>query len=219
METILNLHSFLPFMKIILLGPPGSGKGTVADRLETKFHLKHISAGQLLREEVAKGTTIGKDIKKIIEKGALVPDELVTQIIKLEVKNKNNYILDGFPRTVNQARAIEDLKVPLVIYLDLTEQEVISRLSGRRVCSSGEHNYHLKFLPPKKAGVCDVDGTKLIRRKDDDPKVIKERFLVYDMLTKPVADYYRKKGLLKRVNAAQSPEKVYGEVRKILKNG
>lgn len=203
-------------MKIILLGPPGSGKGTVADRLEQEFHLKHISAGALLREEVAKGTTIGRDIKKIIEKGNLVPDELVTQIIKLEIGKRDNYILDGFPRTVIQAQQIEDLKIGLVIYLSIAEKEVIERLSGRRVCSTGEHNYQVKFLPPKKAGVCDIDGTKLIRRKDDDPKVIQERFRVYDTLTKPVAEYYRKKGMLKSVDAAQSPEKVYGEVRKIV---
>lgn len=206
-------------MKLILLGPPGSGKGTVADRLEKEFHLKHISAGQLLREEVAKGTTLGKDIQKIIEKGDLAPDELVTQIIKLEIRNKNNYILDGFPRTVNQAKETEELKIGKVIYLDIAEKEVMARLSERRVCSTGEHNYHLKYLPPKKAGVCEVDGTKLIRRKDDDPRMIQERFKVYNKQTKPVVEYYRKKGILKSVDATQSPEKVYGEVRKIFKNG
>ena len=206
-------------MKIILLGPPGSGKGTVADKLAVEFKLKHISAGQLLREEVAKGTTIGRDIKNIIEKGNLVPDELVTQIIKLEIGKKNDYILDGFPRTVFQAREIEDLKINTIIYLDIGEKEVIRRLSGRRICSGGEHNYQVHYLPPKKAGVCDVDGTELIQRKDDNPKVIRERFLVYNKQTKPVVEYYRKKGILKSVNAAQSPEEVYGEVKKILKHG
>ncbi len=203
-------------MKVILLGPPGSGKGTVADTLEKEFHLKHVSAGQLLREEVSKGTTIGKDIKNLIEKGNLVPDELVTQIIKLEIRNKKNYLLDGFPRTVNQAKDTEQFKVDLVVYLDISESEVIQRLSGRRVCSTGEHNYHLKYLPPQKAGICDRDGTKLIQRKDDNPKVIKERFRVYNTLTKPVVDYYRKKVVLKTVNAAQSPEKVYSDVKKVL---
>lgn len=206
-------------MKIILLGPPGSGKGTVADRLEKEFKLKHISAGQLLREEVSKRTTIGKDIKKIIEKGELVPDELVTQIIKLEIRNKKNYLLDGFPRTVNQAKEIEELKIGLAIYLDITEKEVMTRLSGRRVCSTGEHNYNLQYLPPKKEGVCNVDGTKLIQRKDDDPKVILERFKMYNKQTKPVVEFYRKRGVLKSVNAAQRPEKVYEDVKKIIKNG
>lgn len=218
-ETILNSSLFLLSMKIILLGPPGSGKGTVADKLEKEFKFKHISAGQLLREEVAKSTTIGKDIKNIIEKGILVPDELVTQIVKLEIRNKKNYILDGFPRTVPQAQEITDLRINIVIYLDIAEKEVITRLSGRRVCSTGEHNYHLQYIPPKKTGICDVDGTKLVQRKDDAPEVIRERFRVYNKLTKPVAEYYRKKGVLKTVNAAQTPEKVYGAVKRILKNG
>ena len=206
-------------MRIILLGPPGSGKGTIAQRSEKEFHLKHISAGELLREEAAKGTTIGKDIKDILEKGNLVPDELVTQIIKLEIRKSNDYLLDGFPRTINQAQEIDYLKIDPVIYLDIGTKEVIRRLSGRRVCSAGEHNYHLKYLPPKKAGVCDADGTRLIRRKDDYPKVIRERFRVYNKQTKPVVEYYRKRGVLKIVNAAQSPPKVYGEVKKIIKNG
>lgn len=203
-------------MKIILLGPPGSGKGTVADRLEQEFRLKHISAGQLLREEVSKGTTIGKDIKNIIEKGDLVPDELVTQIIKLEINPKKSYLLDGFPRTVNQAKQTRSFGVDVVIGLDIPEKEVIQRLSGRRVCSAGKHNYHVKYLPPKKVGICDFDGTKLIQRKDDDSKVIKERFRVYNKLTKPVVEYYRKKRLLRTVNAAHSPEKVYTDVKKVL---
>ena len=203
-------------MKVILLGPPGSGKGTVADRLEQELKLKHISAGQLLREEVSKGTTIGRDIKNIIEKGNLVPDELATQIIKLEIETKKNYLLDGYPRTVNQAKKTEVFKVDVVIYLDISEKEVIQRLSGRRICSTGRHNYHTKYLPPKKTGICDVDGTTLIQRKDDAPNVIKERFQVYNQLTKPVVDYYRRKGVLKTVNAAQSPEKVYRDVKKVL---
>ena len=203
-------------MKIVLLGPPGSGKGTVADHIEKEFHLKHISTGALLREEVAKGTTIGKDIQKIIEKGELVPDDLSIQIMRLEIGNKKDYLLDGFPRTVNQAQKIEDLEVNHIIYLEIAEKEVIERLSGRRVCATGEHNYHVQYLPPKKEGKCDVDGTKLIQRKDDDPKVIKERFRVYNRQTAPVVEYYRKKDILKIVDAAQKPEKVYGEIRKVL---
>ncbi len=203
-------------MNIILLGPPGSGKGTVAQRLEQEFHLKHISTGQLLREEIAKGTTVGKDLKKIIEKGDLVPDELSTQIMRLEIKNAKNYLLDGFPRTVPQAQGIEDLKVDHIIYLEIAEEEVIERLSGRRVCATGEHNYHIKYVPPVKSGICDIDGTSLLQRKDDNPTVIKERFRVYDRQTKPVIDYYQKKGVLKKVNAAQSPQKVYEELKKAI---
>ncbi len=204
-------------MKLIILGPPGSGKGTIAEKLEKEFKLKHISAGELLREEVQKGTTIGKDIKNIIEKGNLVPDELVTQIIKLEIGKTRGFILDGFPRTMEQAKGVEDLGIEVVIYLDIAEKAVVERLSGRRVCEKGEHNYHIKHIPPKKAGVCDIDGTKLIQRKDDVPKAITERFKGYNKLTKPVVDYYRKKGVVKMINAALSPEAVYKEVKKALR--
>jgi len=205
-------------MKLIVLGPPGSGKGTVADTLAAEFHLKHISTGQLLREEITKGTTIGRDIKKIIEKGDLVPDDLSTQMMRLEVGKHRNYILDGFPRTVHQARSIEDLKIEIIIYLEIAEEDVVMRLSGRRICTTGEHNYHVQYVPPIKAGVCDVDGTSLLQRKDDTPTVIRERFRVYHKQTKPVVEYYRKKGILKTVNAAQIPKKVYGDVKRILKN-
>ncbi len=201
-------------MKIILLGPPGSGKGTVSDSLVKDYKLFHISAGELLREEVQKGTTIGRDIKKFIEKGDLVPNQFVVQMVKLEVEGKNNYILDGFPRSVEQAKDIEDLKVEMVLYLAIAEKDVIVRLSERRVCEKGIHGYHLKYLPPKKEGFCDVDGTKLIQRPDDKPIIIKERFKVYNKETAPVVDYYRKKGILFTVDATPAPDKVYEMVKK-----
>ncbi|MEK6969320.1 MAG: adenylate kinase [Nanoarchaeota archaeon] len=203
-------------MKIILLGPPGSGKGTVSEKLEKDFNFAHVSAGELLREEVKKGTTLGKDIQKIIEKGNLVPDNLVTELIKLEVTGKKSFILDGFPRTLKQAEATAELNINLVIYLEVPEEIVIERFSGRRVCSTGEHGYHLKYLPPKKEGVCDHDGTKLVQRKDDRPEVIKERFKIYHKETQPLIDYYKQKGILKTVDASPNPEKVYAAVKKVV---
>lgn len=203
-------------MKLILLGPPGSGKGTVSEKLEKEFHLKHVSAGELLREEVRKSTTIGKDIQKIMEKGELVPDELITEIIKLEVKDKTNYILDGFPRTLGQAKAVEKLGVEKIIYLDVPEKVVIERFAGRRLCEKGVHGYHVKYLPPKKAGICDLDGSKLIQRPDDQPKIIKERFRVFHEKSQAVVDYYRKKRKLLVVDASQAPEEVYREVKRII---
>jgi len=203
-------------MKIVLLGAPGSGKGTVAEKLEKDFNLKHLSAGELLREEIKKDTTIGRDIKEIIEKGNLVPNQFVVEIIKLEVKGKDNYILDGFPRSLKQAEAIDDLGIDLVVYLEVPEEVVVERLSGRRVCETGEHGYHIKYVPPRKEGICNQDGTKLIRRKDDNPEVVKERFRVYYNTTAPLVKYYKEKGILKTVDGTPNPEKVYEAVKKVV---
>lgn len=203
-------------MKIIFLGPPASGKGTVSEKLETDFQLEHISAGALLREEVKKGTTIGNNIKDVIEKGNLVPDQLVTEIIKLDVNKKKNYILDGFPRTIKQAEAIENLDIDLVIYLEVPKDVIVERFAGRRVCTQGNHGYHLKYLPPKMKGVCDIDGSPLILRKDDTPEVVKDRFKIYYKLTKPLIDYYKQKGVLVTVNGAPAPNVVYESVKKVI---
>lgn len=203
-------------MKIILLGPPGSGKGTVSERLAKEYNLFHISPGELLREEVNKKTAIGTEISKYINKGKLVPDKFVAEMVRLEVKNKKDYILDGFPRSLGQAEQIKDLGINKVILLDVAEEDVIERLSGRRVCAKGEHNFHLKYLPPKKKGFCDFDGTKLIQRKDDRPNVIKQRFKIYRRETEPVVKYFKRKGILRTINAAQQPDEVYAEVKKVM---
>ncbi|MBU0457299.1 MAG: nucleoside monophosphate kinase [Nanoarchaeota archaeon] len=204
-------------MKLILLGPPGSGKGTVSEKLEKDLNLLHISAGELLREEVQKKTTIGKDIKEYIDRGELVPNKFVVEMVKLEVKNKDNYILDGFPRSIEQAKEIEDLGITLVIYLEVPEKIVIERFAGRRVCKEGTHGYHIKYLPPKKEGICDQDGSPLVQRKDDKPEVIKERFRIYHQETQPLIDYYTKKSILKKVDGALAPEIVYTAVKKVVK--
>lgn len=203
-------------MKLIILGPPGSGKGTVSEQLEEEFGFLHVSAGELLRNEAKKKTAAAVKIKKTIEAGKLVPNILVIEMIKKHVKNKKKYLLDGFPRSLEQAQAIEDLKIEKVLYLAVPEQVVVERLSGRRVCTQGHHGYHVKYLPPKKTGICDVDGSPLIQRKDDTPSVITERFKIYHAETEPVAEYYRKKGILLTIDGSGSPQEVYTKVKKAL---
>ena len=203
-------------MKVILLGPPGSGKGTVAERLCADYSLFHVSPGELLREEVQKLTTIGSQIKKMIDVGALVPPGLVVQMVKLVVSGHSDFLLDGFPRSVEQATLIADMDVDVVILLDVPKEEVIRRLKDRRVCTKGIHGYHLTHLPPKKVGICDVDGTPLIKRQDDDPRIISKRFKVYEQETKPVGDFYFKQKKLLRIDGVGSIDEVYARVKKSL---
>ena len=197
-------------MKLILLGPPGSGKGTLAAKLSKEFKLFSLSAGELLRKEAK----TNKRIARIINKGKLIPSKLSVDLVKKKLKNKTNYILDGFPRSLDQAKAIRNLKIDILIYLDVSEKVSIERLSGRRICQKGIHTYHIKNLPPKKTGICDYDGTKLIHRKDDQPKVIKERFRVYHKKTEPLIKFYRR--ILKRVNGSQELGKVFKDVKRII---
>lgn len=204
-------------MKLIILGPPGSGKGTIAGKLEKEFKFKHISAGELLREEVRQDTPIGRDIKPLLERGELVSNQLVSAIVKLEAQNKKHYVLDGFPRALEQAKGIGELKIDKVLYLNVPLHVVMERLSGRRVCSKGIHNYHLQYLPPKKPGICDVDKTLLVRRKDDSPASVKRRFLVFKRQTVPVIRYYKNKGILITVAARGDPKSVYRLVKKALR--
>ncbi len=204
-------------MKIILLGPPGSGKGTISELLVKELGFYHVSPGELLREEVSKKTTIGEEIQKYMEKGDLVPDQFVVELVKLAIDGKDNFLLDGFPRTLEQAKTITELGVEKVIYLEVPEDVILKRFSGRRVCEKEGHTFNLNTLPPKNPGVCDYDGSNLIQRKDDNPDVIKERFRIFHEKTKPLMAFYSKKGLLTKVNGNQSPEAVFMDVKKVLK--
>ncbi len=188
-------------LKLIILGPPGSGKGTMAEKLCSDFSLFHLSPGEILRDEVMKNTVLGSRIKGMVQSGKLVPAELVVEMVKLVLGSEKKYLLDGFPRSVEQAKLIHDFGVDFVILLDASEDAIVARLRDRRVCSKGIHGYHLKNLPPKKAGVCDVDGTPLVCREDDKPAVIRKRFEVYRKETIPVIAHYAKLGKVISVDA------------------
>ena len=181
-------------MKLIFIGPPGSGKGTVARKLVKDFNLTHISPGEMLREEVFKKTSLGEEIDKYISKGHLVPDHMVSDIVKLKIRAHPDFILDGFPRALEQAKILENFtKIDLVIFLDIPEKTAVERLSGRRTCKECAASFHIKYVPPKKPGICDKCGGKLIQRSDEKPKVVKERFKVYHQQTLPLVNTYKKK--------------------------
>jgi adenylate kinase len=200
-------------MKLVVIGPPGSGKGTISVKLANDFKWYHLSPGELLREEVSKDTTIGKDIKKYMDKGELVPDGFVDALVKLDLSDKKDYILDGYPRTLSSA---EKIKIDKVLYLDVADKIVVSRLKNRLFCPWCEAGYHETLLPPQKKGICDKCKHKLITRKDDQPTAVRERLKIFHNLTSKVIDYYEKKGKLVKVNGDHSPEEVYNNVKKSL---
>lgn len=195
------------------MGPPGAGKGTMSERLEKDFKFLHISAGEILREEVEAQTTVGKEIKSYIEKGDLVPDHVVEAMMKLIVEGKKHYLLDGFPRAVEQAKQITNLKIDAVFFFKVSEDVVVERLCGRREDPKTGKIYHIKFnpAPPRIA-------KRLIQRKDDRPKVIKERFRVYHEETMPLFNYYKRRGILKVIDATPAPDEVYKQVKKVLRS-
>lgn len=202
-------------MKLIFLGPPGGGKGTIAARLVQEYKLQHISTGNIFRDEIRQQTVLGKKAKTIIDQGNLVPDSLTIEIVKQRITGKDNYVLDGFPRTIAQAKAVEDQKITIVLLIEVPEKVIIERLSLRRTCQQG-HVYHLKNNPPKKAGICDIDKTSLSQREDDTVEIITNRLKVYQQQTAPLIQYYEQKKLLQKVNGNQGIEKVYAAVKKAL---
>lgn len=216
----------LPELNLILLGPPGSGKGTQGERLQEDFRLPYYATGDILRAAVKDGTEIGKEAKEFMERGDLVPDEVIIGVIAERVQQEeaaDGFILDGFPRTVPQAEALGQKMKELgreltaAVLIDVSEEEVVRRLGGRRTCEQNpSHIYHVEFDPPKEEGVCDIDGGKLIVRDDDKPEVIKNRLEQYQEKTKPLIDYYEQRGILNHVNGAQSPDEVEESIHGIL---
>jgi adenylate kinase len=195
-------------MNIIMLGAPGAGKGTIASQMKERYNLPHISTGDIFRENIKNNTELGMMAKTYIDKGALVPDDVTTDITVDRISKddcKDGFILDGFPRNFNQAKGLDDAmeklgkKIDLVILVDATDKQITERLTGRRVCESCGEVYHIVNMPPKVEGICDKCNCKLIHRKDDTEEVILDRLKTYHELTQPLIDYYKEKKVLKRV--------------------
>jgi adenylate kinase len=208
-------------LNLILLGPPGAGKGTQAERMTEDFDLPYISTGDMLREAVKAGTDLGKQAKSYMDKGELVPDDVIIGVILEKVKSPeaaDGFILDGFPRTIAQAEALDEAfkslgrELTAAILLEVPDEELVRRLSGRRVSPAGRV-YHVDFNPPKVPGKCDVDGSDLIQRDDDKPEVIRKRLEVYHSSTAPLIDYYEEKGILRRFDGTLPPTEVHDHIR------
>ncbi len=195
-------------MNLILLGAPGAGKGTQAERICEKLSIPAVSTGNILREAIANGTEMGLKAKSFIDAGALVPDEVVIGIINERLKEddcKNGFILDGFPRTIPQAEALDEMGVRIdkVIDIEVADEKIASRLSGRRVCLKCGATYHTQYKAPKVDGVCDACGDSLVQRKDDMPETVLDRLNTYHQQTEPLKDYYEKKGILRVVEGQE----------------
>jgi adenylate kinase len=212
-------------LNLILFGPPGAGKGTQAERLRKDFELPYIATGDMLRANVKDQTELGKQAKAYMDAGDLVPDELILAMAAdrlAEDDAEDGFILDGFPRTIEQAQALEkqlsDMgrRVTAALLIDVPDEEVIRRLSGRRMCVKSGHSYHVEFDPPKHDGVCDQDGSRLVQRDDDKPEVIENRLRVYHDKTKPLVDYYDKLGLMRRIDGTREPADVHGHIRAVI---
>ena len=199
-------------MKCIFLGPPGAGKGTLAFEVSKSYTIPHISTGDLFRAAIKDQTDLGKKVKAVIDSGALVSDDLTIALVKERLdKNdtKNGFILDGFPRTIAQAEALESIiEIDSVINFDISDDEVIKRLSGRRICSSCGQSFHVEFVKPKKEGICDSCSGELIIRADDKIEAIQKRLENYRKQTAPLIDYYSKKNLIVNIDARPSSDKV-----------
>lgn len=208
-------------MNVIFLGPPGSGKGTIASKITKELKIPHISTGDLFRAAIKAENDLGLKIKSIIEAGDLVPDEVTIEVVKRRLSvsdTENGYILDGFPRTPAQAEALNKFsKVDKVIDLNLNDEELIKRLSGRRVCKNCGNSFHVNFVPPQKDGICDDCNGELYTRKDDQIDSIKNRLKIYYSQTEPLKEYYKKLNVLCPIDAAPSPTVVLKEVIAILK--
>jgi adenylate kinase len=209
-------------LNLILLGPPGAGKGTQAERIVGDFDLPYYATGDILRAAVKEGSELGKKAKDYMDKGDLVPDDLICAVIMERVDSDeaaDGFLLDGFPRTTGQAESLEqalakrDRSLTAALLIDADDDIVVKRLSGRRVCTKNGHNYHVDFDPPKREGVCDQDGSKLIQRDDDKPDTVKHRLEVYHEQTQPLVEHYENAGVLKRFDGDRPPGEVHDHIR------
>jgi adenylate kinase len=210
-------------LNLILLGPPGAGKGTQAERLREDFGLPHISTGDILRAQVADGTELGKKAQRYMEAGELVPDDIIVGMIRDRINTgdaRDGFLLDGFPRNVRQADALAqalgelDRRLTAALLIEVPDDELVRRLAGRRVCvKNPSHIYHVEFDPPKHEGVCDQDGSRLIQREDDREETIRKRLDVYHSQTEPLIGYYDRAGLLRRFDGRRSAEEVHDHLR------
>jgi adenylate kinase len=212
-------------LNLILLGPPGAGKGTQAERLVDDFDLPYYATGDILRGAVKDNTELGREAKEFMDKGELVPDDLIVRVIGERLDSdeaRDGFLLDGFPRTVPQAEALHaglerlGRSLTAAMLIDASDDEVMRRISGRRICVKSGHVYHVDFDPPKNDGICDQDGSRLIQRDDDRPDTVQKRLSVYHEQTKPVIEWYEKAGLLRRFDGDRSPEDVHDHLRATL---
>lgn len=212
-------------MKIIMLGAPGAGKGTQAKKIAAKYAIPHISTGDIFRANIKNNTELGQKAKTYMDKGELVPDELVVDLIMDRFKEAdctNGYVLDGFPRTIPQAEALDKAlsangeSVDYAVNVEVPDENIINRMSGRRACVGCGATYHIQFNPTKVEGICDACGEKLILRDDDKPETVKNRLSVYHEQTQPLIDYYSKKGVLAEVDGTQSMENVFNAIVDVL---
>ncbi|SER75746.1 adenylate kinase [Lachnobacterium bovis] len=212
-------------MKIIMLGAPGAGKGTQAKQISAKYEIPHISTGDIFRANIKNGTDLGKKAKEYMDKGALVPDELTCDLVMDRIQQedcKNGFILDGFPRTIPQAEALENAltsaqqSMDYAINVDVPDENIIKRMGGRRACLNCGATYHIEFNPTKVEGVCDACGNEIVLREDDKPETVKNRLSVYHDQTQPLIDFYSKKGILKTVDGTQNLDKVFEDIVTIL---
>ena len=212
-------------MKIIMLGSPGAGKGTQAKMIAEKYSVPHVSTGDIFRANIKNGTELGKEAKKYMDQGLLVPDELTVKILLDRVAQddcKNGYVLDGFPRTIPQAQVLDkalaelDDAIDYAINVDVPDENIIRRMGGRRACLTCGATYHVEHIPPKKEGICDACGSELVLRDDDKPETVKNRLDVYHKQTQPLIDFYEAKGILKSVDGTVPMEDVFAAITEIL---
>jgi len=212
-------------MKIVMLGAPGAGKGTQAKQIAAKYDIPHISTGDIFRANIKEGTPLGRKAKEFMDKGSLVPDELTLELIMDRFAKddcKNGYVLDGFPRTIPQAQALtKALKdngdaLNYAINVEVPDEKIINRMSGRRACVKCGGTYHIKYNPPKKEGICDLCGGELFIRDDDKPEIVKKRLDTYHTQTQPLIDYYKKEGILREVDGTKDVDAVFGDIVSVI---